>query len=114
MVINMKPNVSSKPLFSPEQIAAAQAAAPDQAVADEDNPATRPEDWERAIVSYSADDLRRQLAQRRARGPNKNPRKEQVALRLSPEVLSYFRATGPGWQTRINDVLKEWVAKRAA
>lgn len=34
-----------------------------------------------------------------------NP-KEQVTLRLSPEVLEYFRAGGKGWQTRIDEALK--------
>jgi len=34
-----------------------------------------------------------------------NPR-ERVTLRLEPAVLAKFKATGRGWQTRINDVLK--------
>ena len=29
-----------------------------------------------------------------------------VSLRLEPEVIEKFRATGPGWQARINDALK--------
>ena len=37
--------------------------------------------------------------------------KEQVTLRLDAEILEQFRATGDGWQTRINDVLRNW-AKR--
>lgn len=36
--------------------------------------------------------------------------KEAVSLRLSPEVLTYFKATGPGWQTRLDAVLKDYVA----
>lgn len=39
------------------------------------------------------------------RGPQKAPTKERVGLRLDPEVVRYFRATGPGWQSRINDIL---------
>ncbi len=35
-----------------------------------------------------------------------NP-KEQVTLRLSPEVLAHFRASGKGWQTRIDEALKQ-------
>ena len=34
-----------------------------------------------------------------------NP-KQAVSLRLDPDVLAKFRATGPGWQRRMNDVLK--------
>ena len=33
--------------------------------------------------------------------------KRSVHLRLSPDVLAHFRATGPGWQTRIDDVLRK-------
>jgi hypothetical protein len=39
-------------------------------------------------------------------------RKEPVSLRLSPEVLAYFRASGEGWQTRIDQVLQAEVARR--
>lgn len=31
--------------------------------------------------------------------------KEAVKLRLDAEVLTHFRGTGPGWQTRINETL---------
>lgn len=33
--------------------------------------------------------------------------KEAVKIRLDPDVLAALRATGKGWQTRINDVLRE-------
>jgi uncharacterized protein (DUF4415 family) len=39
--------------------------------------------------------------------------KTQVTLRLDVEVVEKFRASGDGWQTRINDVLKSWVRARA-
>lgn len=48
---------------------------------------------------------------RKARGPNKHPTKEQVAIRLDKDVLSAFRASGQGWQTRMNNALKEWLAE---
>lgn len=35
--------------------------------------------------------------------------KEQISIRLDEEVLEYFRAQGPGYRTRINDVLKSYV-----
>jgi uncharacterized protein (DUF4415 family) len=41
------------------------------------------------------------------RGPQKAPTKQQVTLRLDREVVERFRATGPGWQGRINEVLKK-------
>jgi uncharacterized protein (DUF4415 family) len=30
-----------------------------------------------------------------------------VNLRLDPDVLAHFRATGPGWQSRINEALRK-------
>lgn len=45
------------------------------------------------------------------RGPQKSPTKERVGLRLDREVVSHFRATGPGWQSRINDVLAKHVKR---
>lgn len=44
------------------------------------------------------------------RGPQKTPKKESITVRFSPEVLEYFRSTGPGWQSRLDKALKEWVA----
>lgn len=41
-------------------------------------------------------------------GRPKSPlRKQAVSLRLDPEVLSYFRKKGPGWQSRINQALRK-------
>ena len=39
--------------------------------------------------------------------------KTQVTLRLDVEVVQKFRASGDGWQTRINDALKSWVRTQA-
>jgi uncharacterized protein (DUF4415 family) len=47
------------------------------------------------------------------RGPQKAPVKERVGLRLDSEVVAHFRATGPGWQSRINDILKQHLAAKA-
>jgi uncharacterized protein (DUF4415 family) len=45
-------------------------------------------------------------ARPRGRPPKQaGERKEKVTLRLSPEVLLYFRAQGAGWQTRIDRLL---------
>lgn len=43
----------------------------------------------------------------RTRGPQKAPRKVALSIRLSPEVVDYFKATGPGWQGRIDETLKK-------
>ena len=33
-------------------------------------------------------------------------------IRLSPEVIDHFKAGGRGWQTRIDEALREWIGKR--
>jgi len=43
------------------------------------------------------------------RPPVENP-KVPIHIRLSPRVVSAFKATGRGWQTRIDAVLREAVA----
>ena len=43
---------------------------------------------------------------RRGRPKSASP-KEAVNLRLDADVLGYFRTTGPGWQSRINEALRK-------
>ena len=45
------------------------------------------------------------------RGPQKAPTKVRVSVRLSVEVVEYFRATGAGWQTRMDGELLKMVHK---
>ncbi len=45
------------------------------------------------------------------RGPQKTPTKALVSLRLDQDVLAHFRATGPGWQSRINAALRKTLAR---
>lgn len=35
--------------------------------------------------------------------------KERITIRLSPDVLEKFRASGAGWQTRIDAALRDWL-----
>jgi uncharacterized protein (DUF4415 family) len=54
------------------------------------------------------------LAQiKNTRGPQKARTKVAVSIRLSPEVISHFKAKGPGWQSRIDDALRK-IAKKAS
>jgi uncharacterized protein (DUF4415 family) len=52
-----------------------------------------------------------QIMARRGRpmGSTKADTKVAVKLRLDPDVLAALRATGRGWQTRVNDTMREWV-----
>lgn len=45
----------------------------------------------------------------RTRGAQRAPKKVPVSIRLSKEVVDHFKATGPGWQTRIDETLKQAV-----
>ena len=95
------------PAFSPKQIAAAKAAA---------EPTTTRDgiDWSKGTVTRGGGVAETIKALKRTRGKNKNPTKEQVAIRFDAEVLGAFRADGPGWQTRMNAALKEWLRQRKA
>ena len=48
----------------------------------------------------------------RRRGPQKTPTKRPVSLRLDPDVLAAYRATGKGWQARMNATLAAHAPRR--
>jgi uncharacterized protein (DUF4415 family) len=43
---------------------------------------------------------------RRGRPPSET-RKQPVKIRLDPDLVAALRASGPGWQTRINELLRD-------
>jgi uncharacterized protein (DUF4415 family) len=47
---------------------------------------------------------------KRGRPPMGEESKQQVTLRLAPRVIRHFKATGTGWQTRLNETLERYVA----
>ncbi|HEY7752640.1 MAG TPA: BrnA antitoxin family protein [Steroidobacteraceae bacterium] len=49
--------------------------------------------------------IARQIARQ---GLPSNPRKAAISLRLDADVLDWFKAQGPGYQTRINAVLRAY------
>ena len=48
---------------------------------------------------------------RRGRGRQRTPTKERISIRLDAEVLERYRASGRGWQSRINEVLRQSLLK---
>ena len=72
---------------------------------DPDCPKTKASDWEGAVLKQGGVVVGRA----RTRGPNRQPVKEQVAVRYSQDVLAAFRATGAGWQTRMDAALRDWL-----
>jgi uncharacterized protein (DUF4415 family) len=74
-----------------------------------------PNDAEATRAWFAQADLIRKgkVVRRGKRGPQKTPTKKLVSLRLSPEVIDHFKASGPGWQTRIDTTLMESIKRRA-
>ena len=52
------------------------------------------------------------LKPRRGRPPLAQPKKH-VNIRLDADIVQSFRRTGAGWQTRLNDALREWLRSHA-
>jgi uncharacterized protein (DUF4415 family) len=100
----MKPGTTSKPFpTSPKEVAAAIAQAPariddPECPYDPNDPAGVEEFWKSAAVRRPGQ-----------RGPGKKAKKVLLSVRYSPEVVEYFKATGEGWQTRMDEALKEWM-----
>lgn len=45
--------------------------------------------------------------------PKADVTKERITIRLSPDVLERFRATGSGWQTKVDAALRDWLKTHA-
>jgi uncharacterized protein (DUF4415 family) len=58
--------------------------------------------------------MRAMVPMRLLRGRPKLANKKQlVSIRYSPEVIDYFRASGAGWQSRMDAVLKDYIEARS-
>ena len=68
---------------------------------------------DRPLSDEEAQMVLTQMRKQRGR-PVGSGNKEQVAIRFDNEVLSAFRSAGPGWQTRMNDALKDWLRTHSA
>jgi uncharacterized protein (DUF4415 family) len=76
----------------------------------DDAPELTPELAARAQISAGGKVIRKATGTltKRGRPPVGETPKQQVTLRLPPEVISYFKAGGTGWQTRIGNVLQRY------
>jgi len=85
-------------------------------VFDEDNPEWTEEDFARARPAAEVLPPEVMEAFARQRGRPIKPaadRKRSVTLRLSPDLLAELRATGKGWQTRAEEMLREGLRRAA-
>jgi len=73
---------------------------------DEESPEWTDADFARSKSLDHFPELARLVRGRGERGPQKAPTKQQVTLHLDRDVVDRFRATGSGWQSRINDALR--------
>jgi uncharacterized protein (DUF4415 family) len=56
--------------------------------------------------------LKAMVPMRALRGrPKSESKKLLLSVRYSPEVVAYFKATGEGWQSRMDGVLREYVER---
>jgi uncharacterized protein (DUF4415 family) len=88
--------------------------------ADPDSPEWTEEDFARARPAsevlpeiFGAEAAAEMLKPKGGRPPKENP-KVFTGIRLDADVLAAFKATGKGWQTRINEALKDWLKDHAA
>lgn len=73
---------------------------------DEDNPEWTVEDFARAKTG-DAIPAHIRAAFPKSRGRPAGSNKQLVSLRIDRDTLDRFRATGPGWQSRINAALRK-------
>ncbi len=105
----MKSGTTSKPFpMKPEEITSAIAMAPErvddpECPYDPNDPAAVEAFWKNATVLRPGQ-----------RGPGRRAKKILLSVRYSPEVVEYFKSTGEGWQTRMDEALKEWMTSHRA
>ncbi|GHU20508.1 hypothetical protein FACS189475_09420 [Betaproteobacteria bacterium] len=47
------------------------------------------------------------------RPPYEEPKKMPVTIRMDVDVIAALKVTGKGWQTRVNEAMREWVKTHA-
>lgn len=58
--------------------------------------------------------LKAMVPMRALRGrPKSDSRKLLLSVRYSPEVVAYFKSTGDGWQSKMDGVLRQYVARHS-
>lgn len=75
---------------------------------DDENPITCEDDWVGAMVKMNGKVIGK------TRGKQKAPTKSAVTLRLDPKIIEFFKVDGKGYQTRINQVLLDYVTNHQA
>lgn len=96
--ITLNTTTHSKPLTPAELLAL------DNIAYDDENPITSENDWAGAVIKMNG------KAIGKTRGKQKAPTKSAITLRLDQDIIDFFKTNGKGWQTRINQVLSDYIA----
>jgi uncharacterized protein (DUF4415 family) len=90
---------------------------PNPHLIDDENPEWTAEDFKNARPArevlyevFSKDVADEMLAKKTGR-PLGSGMKESQTVRFDRDILTAFKATGKGWQTRMNDALRDWLEK---
>ncbi len=79
---------------------------PNPELIDDDNPEWTEEIFKEAVrINALPESLQAKLRGR----PKAAVTKERITIRLSHDVLERFRESGDGWQTKMNDALRDWL-----
>lgn len=72
------------------------------------------EDFKHAISFSELPEAEQRILASRKRGPQKAATKEMISIRLSRDVVERLRASGKGWQARVDAHLRKWVMSEPA
>ncbi len=90
---------------------------PNSELIDKENPEWTEEDFQHArpaselLPEIFGPQAAAEMLKSRGR-PKATETKAHVNIRLDADILKAFKATGRGWQTRINNALREWLKER--
>lgn len=76
---------------------------------DSDNPEWTEEDFARSRPASEYPELLDAMARQRSRGAQKVATKTPVSIRLDSDLVTALRASGRGWQARVNAILRKAV-----
>ena len=82
---------------------------PNPELIDEENPEWTDEMLKKSVRFDALPESLKAKLKSPPRGPQKAPTKVATTIRLSPDVMDAFKATGTGWQTRIDAALRDWL-----
>jgi uncharacterized protein (DUF4415 family) len=77
-----------------------------------ENPEWSAADFRKAVPVKGVSLAEAVTAVRRGRGPQKEPKKVAISIRLNPDIIKHFKSGGAGWQSRMEAVLEKASAGR--